>query len=72
MFKEEINRIFVSGMHCKHCANSISDALLKVNGVKKVKVNLSKQEVKIISKEKLDAELLKEVITDLGYEIIED
>ena len=57
-------------MKCQHCASKVLNTLEHIEGVKKVKINLDKQEAIIKSKEKLDINILKKAITDLDYEVI--
>ncbi len=66
MFSKNKKVFKVDGMHCNHCAKKIEEGLLNVN-MDKVKVNLSKGEVIVQSKEKIDENLVKDVITELGF-----
>jgi len=67
LMKTEIN-IKVKGMHCKSCVALVEDGLSKLEGVKKTKVSLEDDSVKIsfdsdkVSKEKIEGELIA-----LGY-----
>ena len=70
MFNKETTIIKIEGMKCQHCASKVLNTLEHIEGVKKVKINLDKQEAIIKSKEKLDINILKKAITDLDYEVI--
>ena len=71
MFSKKIKTIVkIEGMQCLHCANSIKSSLLNIPSVKKVSVNLSNKEATIISKESLDENELKELITALDYQVL--
>lgn len=48
----------------------VSQNLLTIKGVKKVKVNLKEKEAIISSKEPLDLEQIKKLIDELGYQMI--
>lgn len=70
MFNKEKTIIKIEGMKCQHCASKVLNTLEHIEGVKKLKINLDKQEAIIKSKEKLDINMLKKAITDLDYEVI--
>jgi len=61
--------ITVSDMSCKHCKMNIENALQKVDGVKKVAVDLNKKTVGIEGK--ADVHQLKKAILDAGYSVDE-
>ena len=63
--------IKINGMKCEHCKKRVEEALLQIEGIKKVKVDLKTGNVKITSKEDIPYSILKEVIEELGYEIEE-
>ena len=50
MFSKNKKTISIEGMHCEHCAKKVENTLSSIEGVNKVKVNLSKKEAIIISK----------------------
>ena len=50
MFEKNINTVIkIEGMSCEHCAKKVSQNLLTIKGVKKVKVNLKEKEAIISS-----------------------
>lgn len=72
MFSKTIKTIVkIEGMSCEHCANKVKDTFLSVNNVKSVKVNLSKKEAIISSSEKLDKDIIKNLIENLDYKVID-
>ena len=72
MFSKKIKTIVkIEGMSCEHCANKVKNALMNIDDVKGVKVNLSKKEAIISSNNKLDKDLIKKIIEDLDYKFID-
>lgn len=72
MFSKKIKTIVkIEGMSCEHCANKVKDAFLSVNNVKSVKVNLSKKEAIILSSNKLDKDMIKHLIENLDYKLLD-
>ena len=72
MFSKKIKTIVkIEGMSCEHCANKVKDTFLSVNNVKSVKVNLSKKEAIILSSNKLDKDMIKNLIENLDYKLID-
>jgi len=68
--KKFIKEIKVEGMHCKHCAQKVKDALLNIENIKSVKVNVKNGNVKIISKVEINNDIITSTIENLGYKII--
>ena len=65
-----IKKLKVDGMTCSHCEKSVKDALVIVDGVSDVAVNL---ETKIVTVEgsNLDENIMKNAIDDIGFEVSE-
>ena len=61
--------IFVNGMTCGHCINSVTEELSKINGVKKVEVDLASGKVDIDSNEEISKVKIEEAIKEAGYEL---
>ena len=59
----------VTGMACGMCEAHVNDAIRDVFAIKKVSSSHTKNETEIISEEELDAEKIKSVITEQGYEV---
>ncbi|MFN3814328.1 MAG: heavy-metal-associated domain-containing protein [Aquificaceae bacterium] len=63
-------RLRVGGMTCEHCANTVRRALMSIDGVSEVKVDLRSGEVRILMQKHISEEALKEAIEELGYKVI--
>lgn len=59
----------VEGMSCKHCVKKITDALMSMEGVKKVKADLKTKEVNVTTSGEVSVDEMKVVIEDLGYQV---
>lgn len=60
--------IGIEGMSCGGCVASVTNALNRVAGVKKVTVSLPKKEA-LVEGDGLDARKLGEAVEDAGYEV---
>ena len=64
-------KIKIDGMFCQHCVKTVTDAMVDLDGVSQVKVNLKKGEAKIkFEKDRLDLEQLKTAIVAAGFEFV--
>jgi copper chaperone len=61
--------IKVKGMSCGHCAAAVTKALNEVEGIKDVKVDLSKGEVSFEELTPVATNVLEERIQKAGYEL---
>ena len=68
---EEI-RLNVNGMVCGSCEKRVVNSLSTIDGVKEVIANHNEGTVAIKSDEKIDRNIIKEKIEDLGFEVKED
>ena len=59
----------IRGMYCPNCEKRITTALLKLDGVKTVRVEFASGRAEIESKKRLDPEQLQSALHDLGYEL---
>ena len=59
----------VWGMTCVRCINKITDALLDMNGVVNVSVDLSAEKVTVEHEPELDIDTVKDAITREGFNI---
>ena len=60
-------------MNCAACSQAIEKALLKVEGIRKVNVNLSTETAYVVyNQEIIDEEKIKEIIRKTGYEVAEE
>lgn len=60
--------IHVEGMMCMHCVKHVTDALEKVEGVKKADVSLEKKTAVVTLKEEVADETLLAAVREAGYE----
>lgn len=59
----------IEGMSCKHCAARIEEGVASLPGVKKMKVNLRKQEGKVtLDETELSIQQVLDKIEELGYQ----
>lgn len=61
--------ILINGMTCGHCVKRVENALLGIEGVLSVVVNLAEKNAVVESEVDIDENLLREAIDDAGYEI---
>lgn len=61
----------ISGMTCKGCTQIVHDSILKVAGVKKVKVDLSKAQANVEMEYHIPIETLQTALADSLYQISE-
>lgn len=69
--KSDKKVITIEGMHCNHCAKKVETTLKNINGVDKVKVNLSKKEATIISKVEISNQTIQDSFKELDFKIID-
>ena len=65
-------KIKINGMVCGGCENRVKIALSEISGVESVDANHNTGMVTVKSENDLDVAQIKERITDLGFEIIEE
>lgn len=71
MFNKKNKTILkVNGMHCEGCAKRIINSLKLIDGVSDVKVDLKNKDVIIYIDDSVNIEILKNIINNLGYEVI--
>jgi len=59
----------VKGMSCQHCVMSVTKALIQLEGIKDVQVDLAKGEVRFDNTKSLASDRIQKAITDAGYEV---
>jgi copper chaperone CopZ len=67
-----VTALSVTGMHCAHCASSVTRELKGVSGVQDVSVELHANEtssVRVISDQPLPEDALREAIDEAGYDV---
>ena len=70
LFKKFESSLTVEGMHCVKCVARITEAVKKINSVKKVNIDLDKKEVKVISSSQLDSSEVAAAIESLGFKVV--
>ena len=69
MFSKKYKKVLlVDGMHCEHCAMTITNELEKIGDLK-IKVNL--KQVEIISKEYIDNQIISKIFNNLDFTLKE-
>ena len=71
--KEEKNMktIWIEGMMCENCKKHVEKALNSIEGITNVNVSLDNKNAVIEYSKEIDDEILKNVISDAGYEVKE-
>ena len=62
----------VKGMVCTGCENRVTNTLMNIKGVAKVKADYKKKLVTISLKEDIAENILEDAIQNLEYEIVKD
>ena len=62
--------IKIKGMSCNHCVMAVTKALNEIEGVRDVKVNLSKGEATFEETGAVDLNMVKDKIKKAGYEVV--
>jgi copper ion binding protein len=60
----------ISGMTCDHCVSAISGELGQLPGVTDVQVDLAAGTAAVTSDQPLDANAVREAISEAGYELV--
>ncbi len=64
---KKMQTLKINGMMCEHCAKHASDALLKIDGVTKVKVDLENKKALVVTNKEVNDDVFKDAIADAGY-----
>jgi copper chaperone len=59
----------VSGMHCQHCASSVTEEVSAVSGVTDVKVDLNSGQLIVISDSEIPFQSIKTAVDEAGYRV---
>lgn len=62
-------KILVEGMSCGHCVNHVKEALMELEGVSSVNVNLDDKVALLEASKNINDEDIKFAIDDAGYEV---
>lgn len=60
----------VQGMTCGHCVSAVSEEVRGIDGVTDVAVDLSSGVVTVTSERPVDDSLVREAVTEAGYEVV--
>jgi copper chaperone len=61
----------VKGMSCQHCVMSVTKALSQLDGVKNVRVDLAKGEVRFDNTKEVASSRIAKAIEEAGYEVVQ-
>ncbi|WP_112179160.1 MULTISPECIES: copper chaperone CopZ [Paraliobacillus] len=60
----------VKGMTCNHCEKAVNGALVELDGIDKVEVNLETGKVDVsYDASKVDQDKMKEAVEEQGYDV---
>ena len=59
--------IVVNGMTCNHCRNNVEKAILKVEGVERVEIDLSSEQVIVYGE--VDKETVIQAVESIGFDV---
>jgi copper chaperone len=59
----------VSGMHCHHCATSITEEVSAVSGVTDVKVDVDSGQLIVVSASEIPFESIEAAVDEAGYSV---
>ena len=68
---ETIKEIWIDGMQCNHCKMTVEKVLGKIDGVKKVEVNLEEKKATITIEKDINYEMIRQLIKEEGFEVKE-
>jgi copper ion binding protein len=60
----------VQGMTCGHCASSVTEEVGRIEGVRKVDVDLAGGQVTVVSDEPVAEDAVRAAVTEAGYELV--
>jgi copper chaperone len=60
----------VSGMHCGHCAQAVTEEIGAIRGVQGVDVDVASGRVTVQSDAPLSADDVRAAVTEAGYELV--
>ena len=62
-------RVRIKGMSCNHCVMAVTKALMEIDGVEDVQVDLGKGEAFFHEAVPVDMEMVKGKIKEAGYDV---
>ena len=64
--------LIVNGMMCGGCENRVKNAIKNIEGVENVTADHNTGKVIVISDNAVSEEIIKEVLEDIGYEVVRE
>lgn len=64
-----MEKVKIVGMSCRHCATAVEKALLGVEGVKSVAIDLDRGEATLEMAGPLDGDRLQKAVEEAGYRL---
>lgn len=61
--------IEIEGMHCEHCVERVTNALLEINEIKKAKVNLKKKNAVLVMDINVSDEVIQNKVSSVGFKV---
>jgi copper chaperone len=63
------NEYLVSGMHCSHCASSVTEEVSALTGVTDVKVDLDSGQLIVTSETDIPFQSIEAAVDEAGYSV---
>jgi copper chaperone CopZ len=63
------NEYLVSGMHCSHCASSVTEDVSALTGVTDVKVDLDSGQLIVTSETDIPFQSIEAAVDEAGYSV---
>ncbi|MBP7176633.1 MAG: heavy-metal-associated domain-containing protein [Thermoclostridium sp.] len=63
-------KIYIEGMSCEHCVKHVTNALMDVDGVKDVKVDLKSKVAAVDLAGGVEDGKLREAVEEAGYDVV--
>lgn len=63
------NEYLVSGMHCSHCASSVTEEVSALTGVTDVKVDLDSGQLIVTSETDIPFQSIEAAVYEAGYSV---
>ena len=60
----------VTGMTCGHCADSVTQEITRLTGVRNVEVDVASGRVTVVSDSPLSTGDVRAAVTEAGYELV--
>lgn len=63
-------KLLIEGMSCGHCVMHVKNALMELDGVANVEVNLEDKSALVELSSAVEDSALKEAVEDAGYDVV--